>query len=66
VASTRVLLLLVSWLSAHQEALACLQSVNELKLCSAVLQVRLNGVATFIGKVGLSVAVLVFLILFIR
>jgi Ca2+-transporting ATPase len=31
-----------------------------------LLQVRLNGVATFIGKVGLSVAVLVFLILFIR
>jgi hypothetical protein len=37
-----------------------------LKLCCAELQVRLNGVATFIGKVGLSVAVLVFLILFIQ
>jgi len=30
------------------------------------LQVRLNGVATFIGKVGLAVAVLVFLILIVR
>eukprot|EP00252_Welwitschia_mirabilis_P024143 TRINITY_DN704_c0_g1_i1.p1 TRINITY_DN704_c0_g1~~TRINITY_DN704_c0_g1_i1.p1 ORF type:complete len:1098 (-),score=233.81 TRINITY_DN704_c0_g1_i1:295-3588(-) len=30
------------------------------------LQVRLNGVATFIGKVGLSVAVVVFFILLIR
>lgn len=30
------------------------------------MQVRLNGVATFIGKVGLTVAGLVFLILFIR
>jgi hypothetical protein len=31
-----------------------------------LLQVRLNGVATFIGKVGLSVAILVFIIQFIR
>ncbi|KAL2635517.1 hypothetical protein R1flu_006996 [Riccia fluitans] len=30
------------------------------------LQVRLNGVATFIGQIGLSVAILVFVILFIR
>jgi Ca2+-transporting ATPase len=30
------------------------------------LQVRLNGVATFIGKVGLAVAVVVFLILMVR
>ncbi|CAM6102585.1 unnamed protein product [Calypogeia fissa] len=30
------------------------------------LQVRLNGAATFIGQIGLSVAVLVFIILFIR
>ena len=30
------------------------------------LQVRLNGVATFIGKVGLSIAALVFIILIIR
>lgn len=29
------------------------------------LQVRLNGVATFVGQIGLAVAVLVFLILFI-
>lgn len=30
------------------------------------LQVRLNGAATFIGKVGLFVAVLLFFVLFIR
>ncbi|KAJ7567704.1 hypothetical protein O6H91_01G002500 [Diphasiastrum complanatum] len=30
------------------------------------LQVRLNGVATFIGKIGLTVAAIVFIMLFIR
>ncbi|KAJ7534352.1 hypothetical protein O6H91_13G090500 [Diphasiastrum complanatum] len=30
------------------------------------LQVRLNGVATFVGKIGLSVAAIVFIMLFIR
>ncbi|XP_024533916.1 calcium-transporting ATPase 8, plasma membrane-type [Selaginella moellendorffii] len=30
------------------------------------LQVRLNGIATFVGKIGLSVAVLVFVMLFVR
>lgn len=41
-------------------------TVSEDDVQETPLQVRLNGVASFIGKVGLAVAVLVFVILIIR
>ncbi|CAK9225427.1 unnamed protein product [Sphagnum troendelagicum] len=58
--------MLVTGVGIHTEWGQVMASISEDTGEETPLQVRLNGVATFIGKVGLSVAVLVFLILFIR
>ncbi|KAG0598154.1 hypothetical protein M758_12G050700 [Ceratodon purpureus] len=59
-------IMLVTGVGINTEWGQVMASVSEDNGEETPLQVRLNGVATFIGKVGLTVAVLVFVILFIR
>ncbi|KAG0623275.1 hypothetical protein M758_3G161600 [Ceratodon purpureus] len=59
-------IMLVTGVGINTEWGQVMASVSEDNGEETPLQVRLNGVATFIGKVGLSIAVLVFIILIIR
>lgn len=59
-------IMLVTGVGINTEWGQVMASVSEDNGEETPLQVRLNGVATFIGKVGLSVAALVFIILIIR
>ncbi|KAL3683654.1 hypothetical protein R1sor_001676 [Riccia sorocarpa] len=58
--------MLVTAVGTNTEWGQVMASISEDNGEETPLQVRLNGVATFIGQIGLSVAVLVFVILFIR
>ncbi|XP_024382480.1 calcium-transporting ATPase 8, plasma membrane-type [Physcomitrium patens] len=59
-------LMLVTGVGVNTEWGQVMASVSEDNGEETPLQVRLNGVATFIGKVGLTVAGVVFIILIIR
>ncbi|CAM6053706.1 unnamed protein product [Sphagnum tenellum] len=58
--------MLVTGVGTHTEWGQVMAAISHDNGEETPLQVRLNGVATFIGKVGLSVAILVFIIQFIR
>eukprot|EP00252_Welwitschia_mirabilis_P024146 TRINITY_DN704_c0_g4_i2.p1 TRINITY_DN704_c0_g4~~TRINITY_DN704_c0_g4_i2.p1 ORF type:complete len:1109 (-),score=145.86 TRINITY_DN704_c0_g4_i2:457-3783(-) len=59
-------LMLVTAVGLNTEWGLLMASISEDHGGETPLQVRLNGVATFIGKLGLFVAVLVFLVLLVR
>ncbi|KAH8960841.1 hypothetical protein BDL97_05G018100 [Sphagnum fallax] len=59
-------IMLVTGVGTHTEWGQVMAAISEDNGEETPLQVRLNGAATFIGKVGLSVAILVFIIQFIR
>jgi Ca2+-transporting ATPase len=56
----------VTGVGTHTEWGQVMAAISEDNGEETPLQVRLNGAATFIGKVGLSVAILVFIIQLIR
>jgi Ca2+-transporting ATPase len=56
----------ITGVGTHTEWGQVMAAISEDNGEETPLQVRLNGAATFIGKVGLSVAILVFIIQFIR
>ncbi|BBN05447.1 P-type Ca2+ transporter type 2C [Marchantia polymorpha subsp. ruderalis] len=58
--------MLVTAVGTHTEWGQVMATLTEDNGEETPLQVRLNGAATFIGQIGLSVAILVFCILFIR
>lgn len=58
--------MLITGVGANTEWGQTMASISEDNGAETPLQVRLNGAATFIGKVGLSVAIMVFIIMFIR
>lgn len=58
--------MLVTGVGLHTQWGQVMASLNDDSVEETPLQVRLNGAATFIGKVGLAVASLVFIVLFLR
>ncbi|KAH9319449.1 hypothetical protein KI387_021218, partial [Taxus chinensis] len=58
--------MLVTAVGLNTEWGVLMASISEDNGEETPLQVRLNGVATFVGKVGLTVAVLVLIVLLIR